>query len=117
MLEHVTSELALAIERDVTDLTDMRFLLRTAGVLAGSRFREFVFAPFPKIQRSIIQIVQIVQIVDHDFISLPGLNTILIFLDANILRLFRFFIFLRFRNDFGTIFLDGRRFFHHKHAQ
>lgn len=116
MLEHVTSEFAFAIKGDVTDLTDMRLLLWTSRVLAGSRLREFVLAPFPKIQRSVIQIVKIVRIIDDDFIFLPGFNAILFLLDASV-RLFRFFIFFRFRNDFGTIFLGGRWFFHHKHAQ
>lgn len=109
MLEHVTSELALAVERDVTYLADMRFLLWASHVLARSRFRKFVFATFPEVQRRVIQIVQIVQIVDDSFISLPGLNATLFLL------LSCFFIFLRL--GFGTIFFDRRRFFRHKHAQ
>lgn len=60
MLEHVTSEFALAVERDVTDLANMRLLLRARRMLAGSCSRHFVFVLFPEVQRRIVQIIEIV---------------------------------------------------------
>lgn len=55
MLEHVTSKLALAIKRDVTDLANMRLLLRARRVLAGSCSRELLtFMSFPEVQRCVI---------------------------------------------------------------
>lgn len=114
MLEHMTGEFALAIKRNITNLADMRLFFWTSRVFTGSRFREFIFAPFPKVQRSIIQIVQIIQIIDGYLIFLSSLNAFLIFLFRIIF--FRFY-FIFFRLSFGTIFFDRRRFFHHKHAQ
>lgn len=80
MLEHVTSELAFAVKCDVTNLAHMRLLL-LARMLAGSRFRKFVFVPFPEVQGSIVQII-VVKVIDHSFTLLPGLNATFIPLDA-----------------------------------
>ena len=118
MLEHVTSELALAIERDVTDLAHVRFLLlltRRICVLAGSRLREFVLVPFPKVQRRIVQIV-LLEIVDRDFTPLPSLNATFIPLDAIALLGTIVPLFFR-RSDLRIIFLGRRWFFHHVHTQ
>lgn len=50
VLEHVTSEFALAVETDVADLADMRLLLQAARVLAARpRFRELILVSFPEV--------------------------------------------------------------------
>lgn len=133
VFEHVTSEFALAIERDVADFASVNFL-QTRRVFVGSRFRAFILVPFPEVQRGIVQVVEVI-IRD---LSLSGLDAISILVrDVCLSR--RFFDFYRldffqidvsFSRTFGGRFFGGRCarrfvdgkfdrgwFFHHEYAQ
>lgn len=110
VLEHVTSELALAVEADVADLADVRLFLQAAcGLATRTVLREFVPVSFPEVQR---RVVQIVEILAHRFTPLPGLSLE----DTTVLLLFFTGFFCRL--VLGIIFLyGGQRLFLHKHAQ
>lgn len=102
VLEHVTSELALAIEADIADLAEMLFLLHVAARPRPPR--ELVLVSFPKVQR---RVVQVFEILAHRLAPFPGLSLE----DATVLFLFLTRVLRRLGFLVGTIIFrrDGRR--------
>lgn len=101
VLEHVPGVLALTVERGVTDLAGVHFLLWNLF----ARFALLLFLPLPEVQRCVVEIVEWV----------VGARVILRFLfQLVVVRFRRFHVAFR-RLD---VHLSVRiRFLHHEHAQ